>query len=190
MVRVLYGRGPGCPRLRFSWAADRPSAAQEERHQTRTGPGLSFQDIPISVTPDIRGARMDDEPENWLTYDKAAERLGIKPDSVRRRAAARKWPRRRANDGRARVRIPDDALPPDVTPDVRGDVTPAFTPDTSEELNTARVELAALSAELAGVRDRLADTKADRDQWRAQAELLAETRKPVVGILGRLFRRG
>lgn len=130
---------------------------------------------------------MADDPETWLTYDEAAVRLNIKPDSVRRRAAARKWGRRMGNDGRARVRIPDDALPPDV----RGDVAPALTPDTSEELNAARVELAALRAELAGIQDRLHDTQADRDRWRAQAELLAETRKPVVvGILGRLFGRG
>lgn len=129
---------------------------------------------------------MADDPETWLTYDEAAVRLNIKPDSVRRRAAARKWGRRMGNDGRARVRIPDDALPPDV----RGDVAPALTPDTSEELNAARVELAALRAELAGIQDRLHDTQADRDRWRAQAELLAETRKPVVvGILGRLFGR-
>lgn len=128
---------------------------------------------------------MGDDPENWLTYDEAAERLQIKPDSVRRRAAARKWARRMGNDGKARVRIPDDAIPPDV----REDVTPARTPDMSEELNGARTEIATLRAELAGVRDRLSDTQADRDRWRAQAELLAETRKPVVGILGWLFRR-
>lgn len=128
---------------------------------------------------------MGDDPEMWLTYDEAASRLGILPDSVRRRAAARKWPRRLGNDGRARVRIPEDAIPPDV----RGDVTPALPPDTSAELNEARVEISALKAELAGVRDRLTDTQEDRDRWRAQAELLAETRKPVVGILGWLFRR-
>jgi hypothetical protein len=29
-----------------------------------------------------------------------------------------------------------------------------------------------------------------RDRWRAQAELLAETRKPVIGFLGRLLGRG
>jgi hypothetical protein len=129
---------------------------------------------------------MGDDPANWLTYDEAAERLGIKPDSVRRRAAARKWPRRLGNDGRARIRIPDEAIPPDV----RGDITPALPPDASAELNAARVELSGLRAELAGVRNRLHDTQADRDRWRAQAELLAETRKPVIGFLGRLLGRG
>jgi hypothetical protein len=129
---------------------------------------------------------MGDDPELWLTYEEAAERLQIKPDSVRRRAAARKWARRLGNDGRARVRIPPDAI----TPDIRGDVTPALTPDTSAELNEARVEISALKAELAGVLDRLTDTQEDRDRWRAQAELLAETRKPVIGFLGRLLGRG
>jgi predicted flap endonuclease-1-like 5' DNA nuclease len=129
---------------------------------------------------------MGDDPELWLTYEEAAGRLQIKPDSVRRRAAARKWPRRLGNDGKARVRIPEDALPPDV----KGDVTPILTPDASAELNEARVEISALKAELAGVRDRLSDTQTDRDRWRAQAELLAETRKPVIGFLGRLLGRG
>jgi len=124
---------------------------------------------------------MGDDPEMWLTYDDAASRLGILPDSVRRRAAARKWPRRLGNDGRARVRIPDDALPPDVG----GDVTPALTPDTSEELNAARVELAALRAELAGVRDRLADTQTDRDRL---AALLEKALEPQPGLIERLSR--
>jgi len=124
---------------------------------------------------------MDDDPEMWLTYDKAAERLNIKPDSVRRRAAARKWARRLGNDGRARVRIPDDALPPDV----RGDVTPALPPDASAELNEARVEIATLRAELAGVRGRLTDTQADRDRL---AGLLEKSLKPRPGLLERLSR--
>jgi len=124
---------------------------------------------------------MGDDPEMWLTYDDAASRLGILPDSVRRRAAARKWPRRLGNDGRARVRIPDDALPPDVG----GDVTPALTPDTSEELNAAGVELAALRAELAGVRDRLADTQTDRDRL---AALLEKALEPRPGLLERIAK--
>jgi hypothetical protein len=124
---------------------------------------------------------MGDDPELWLTYEEAAERLNIKPDSVRRRAAARKWPRRLGNDSRARVRIPDDAIPPDV----RGDVTPALPPDASAELNEARVEIATLRAEVAGVRDRLTDTQADRDRL---AALLETALQPRPGLLERLAR--
>lgn len=124
---------------------------------------------------------MGDNPELWLTYEEAAERLQIKPDSVRRRAAARKWARRLGNDGLARVRIPDNAIPPDV----RGDVTPALPPDASAELNEARVEIATLRAELAGVLDRLADTQADRDRL---AALLERALEPRPGLLERLVR--
>lgn len=124
---------------------------------------------------------MGDDPELWLTYEEAAKRLHIKPDSVRRRAAARKWSRRLGNDGLARVRIPTDAIPPDVG----GDVTPARTPDTSEELNAARVELSGLRAELAGVRDRLTDAQANRDRL---AALLEKALEPRPGLLERIAR--
>jgi hypothetical protein len=127
---------------------------------------------------------MGDDPELWLTYEEAAERLNIKPDSVRRRAAARKWARRLGNDGRARVRIPPDAIPPDI----EGDVTPTVPPDGSAELNAARVELAALRAELAGVRDRLHDTQADRDRLAALLEKALEPRPSLLERLARLVR--
>ena len=127
---------------------------------------------------------MGDDPENWLTYDEAAERLGIKPDSVRRRAAARKWARRLGNDGKARVRIQENTLPPDV----RGDVTPDIPPDASAELNEARVEISALKAELAGVRDRLHDTQADRDRLAALLETALQPRPSLLERLARLVR--
>jgi hypothetical protein len=125
---------------------------------------------------------MGDDPELWLTYEEAAGRLQIKPDSVRRRAAARKWARRLGNDGRARVRIPPDAIPPDIG----GDVTPAVPPDGSAELNAARVELAALRAELAGVRNRLSDTQADKDRL---AGLLEKALERPPGLIERLVGR-
>lgn len=127
---------------------------------------------------------MADDPETWLTYDEAAQQLRIKPDSVRRRAAARKWARRLGNDGRARVRIPPDSIPPDIG----GDVAPALTPDTSEELNAARVELAALRAELAGIQDRLHDTQADRDRLAALLEKALEPRPGLIDRLSQLVR--
>lgn len=44
---------------------------------------------------------------NWMTYAEAAISLGIKPESVKRQARAKKWPRMLGNDGRALVKIPD-----------------------------------------------------------------------------------
>lgn len=108
----------------------------------------------------------------FLTYDEAADRLGIKPDSVRRRARARKWPRRKGNDGKAQVGIPPDAL--------GADDPPGPPPDT---------EAAELRVENRMLRERLDELREERNRWRDQAERLAETRKPVAGIFGRIFRR-
>jgi hypothetical protein len=47
--------------------------------------------------------------ETWLTYREAGERLGCTAEVVRYRALRGKWPRRRGNDGRARVQLPEDA---------------------------------------------------------------------------------
>lgn len=67
-VRVLYGRGPGCPRLLFFWAADRPSAAQEKSHQPRSRPGLSYQDSPDIITM-MTGVR------SWVTIRSCGSRM-------------------------------------------------------------------------------------------------------------------
>lgn len=112
----------------------------------------------------------------FLTYDQAAERLGIKPDSVRRRARSRKWPRRQGNDGRTMVGIPPDVLAPDNPPG------PPPGPPTDPGSAELRVEVRML-------RERLDEVREDRDRWRDQAERLASEPRPVVGFLARLFRR-
>lgn len=159
-------------------------------------PELEKSGIPGIVTPDIGGAIMGDDPEIWLTYEEAAARLGIKADSVRRRAASRKWPRRQGNDGLARVRIPPDAIRIPAP-----DATPAITPDDPDgrlrdeiaaltvRLSEAREELASAKADASGLRDRLADTQADRDRWRGMAEKLSEAQVVPVGFWARLFGR-
>jgi len=146
----------------------------------------------------------DDDPELWLTYDEAAKRLGIKPDSVRRRAASRKWPRRQGNDGLARIRIPPDKIRIQ-----NPDATPAIIPDNPDEglrielgqtrrqLSEAREELAAARAEISGIRERLADTQAERDRLTRLLDRALEPR-PVqsvaattqLGFWARLFGRG
>jgi hypothetical protein len=49
--------------------------------------------------------------DEWLTYREAAERIGSTPEAVRYRAMRGKWQRRRGNDGRARIQLPDDPNP-------------------------------------------------------------------------------
>lgn len=116
----------------------------------------------------------------FLTYDEAAERLGIKPESVRRRARARKWPRRKGNDGKAQVGIPPDALGEDDPPGPPPGPPPGTNTDT---------EAAELRVENRMLRERLDELREERDRWRDQAERLAKTGKPVVGIFGRIFGR-
>lgn len=121
---------------------------------------------------------MGDDPDLvWLTYDEAAGRLGIQADSVRRRAASRKWPRRRGNDGFARVGIPRSIIP---------DATPELTPDNPDNSGRLREDLATAKAEIEGLEARLVDTQAERDRL---AVLLERALEPRPGILSRIFGR-
>lgn len=113
----------------------------------------------------------------FLTYEEAATRLGIKADSVRRRARARKWPRRTGNDGKTQVGIPPDALGADDPPGT----PPGPPPD---------MDATELRVENRMLRERLDELRDERDRWREQAERLAEAGRPVVGIFGRIFGRG
>jgi len=118
---------------------------------------------------------------DWLTYAEAAERLGIKPESVKKRAIRKGWPRQQGNDGLARICLPDgthvsshvpDAVSSHVPRDMSGD-------DTRERLASAETEVRLL-------RERLADLTADRERWRHMAERLSHLR---IGFFSRLFRR-
>lgn len=113
----------------------------------------------------------DDTNGEWLTYADAAIRLGIKADSVRRRAAARKWKRQQGNDGLARVLIPLDAIP-----DVSPANTPVVTPDDPALIARLAIAEARLADALQAISDgrkALDDMRSDRDAWKRQAETLA-----------------
>lgn len=126
---------------------------------------------------------------DWLTYAEAAERLGIKPESVKKRAIRRGWPRQQGNDGLARVRLPDDLsahnVPGPVTRHTAGDAT-----GDSE----IRERLASAETEIRLLRERMDDLTADRDALRDALAAAASHPRPVEavrgGILARLFRRG
>lgn len=128
---------------------------------------------------DDGGAHMADNPDTvWMTYEDAGRALGIKADSVRRRAASRKWPRRRGNDGLARVGIPAEIIP---------DGTPFVTPEVPDESGRIREELAASEARLEMAERRAIELAEDRDRWRQLAEKLSE--RQSLGLVARLFGR-
>jgi hypothetical protein len=123
------------PRPPMSWK-------QDASDDCRGGAPASI----IRSRPPAKGSSMDGE---WLTYAEAAEVMRIKPDSVKRRARARNWPRRLGNDGLARVQLPP--------PDASGDTSPHDDPPLSARLAVAENEARLL-------RERVADLMTERDR--------------------------
>lgn len=125
--------------------------------------------------------------EEWLTYAEAAEHLGIKVESVKKRAQRRLWRRRTGNDGRTRVLLPTDSpapIPADIPTTLPPDSPPVSVPDDTRE------RLAAAETEVRLLRERVADLTADRDAMRdalARAASQAQTVGRVGGFWARLF---
>lgn len=140
------------------------------------------------ITGEFMDAIMAEGDEyQYMTYDEAATLLRIKPDSVRRRAAMRKWPKKQGNDRKARVGIPVEIIPDD-TPAP----THAIIPDETglrEELATTKEALARMEGQAEATAARLIDLAADRDAWRQQAERLASEPRTSAGFFGRIFGR-
>lgn len=122
----------------------------------------------------------------WRTYQEAADLLGIKPQSVKKRAIRRHWPRMTGNDGLARVQLPDDALPT-VPVDIPGDVSPSADDIADRfrtELAEAQEALARAEGENAANRERITDLMTERDRLLS----LLETRP--AGFWARLLGKG
>lgn len=132
----------------------------------------------------ITGDSMGDDTEHrFMTYDDAAKILRIKPDSVRRRAASRRWPKQRGNDRKARVGIPVDIIPDDTPTIILDEIA------LREELATTKQALARMEGQAEATTARLVDLAADRDAWKAQAERLASEPRTVapVSLWSRIF---
>ena len=145
-------------------------------------------DIFHSIMGKITGDSMADDTEHrFMTYEDAAKLLRIKPDSVRRRAASKRWPKQRGNDRKARVGIPVDIIPDGIPA-----LTPAIIPDEvalREELAATKQALARMEGQAEATTARLVDLAADRDAWKAQAERLASEPRTVapVSLWSRIF---
>src|SRR5829696_302279 len=68
----------------------------------------------------------------WLTYDEAAVALRISPESVRRLAQRRKWPRRPGNDGKVRLGVPAERL--EAATPVAGDSSSDAAPNAARDV--------------------------------------------------------
>lgn len=131
--------------------------------------------------------------ETWFTYADAAARLGIKPDSVKRRARARRWPRRTGNDGLVQIQVPEEVLPerrPDNPPDIPDTIRPNDPPLNAlrERAETAERQAAAQQARADALAEQVADLRTERDRL---LTIIEEGSKSVrtIGFLDRLFGR-
>jgi len=111
----------------------------------------------------------------WLCYREAAERLGSTPDAIRYRALRGKWPRRRGNDGRARVQLPENAQAVR-TPSEQPVRTPSTRASEGPLIKALEAHVATLKEQLAAAETRLEKQAAELTDRTAQhaAELVAE----------------
>jgi hypothetical protein len=104
----------------------------------------------------------------WLTYGEAAARLGVSIDAIRRRAARGHWARMAGNDGRARIRLPDDL--PIRRLDAAQDDTPTLVRVLEDHVATLKADIARLTAELADERERAGEAEARLREETARAD--------------------
>lgn len=101
-----------------------------------------------------------------MTYAEAARILGIKVESVMRRARNRKWHKELGNDGLARIAVPLSALSPDSPPVLPTDIPKDHPMD--DPVISARI--ATLETEVRMLREVVVDLRQDRDAWRDQVQ--------------------
>lgn len=124
--------------------------------------------------------------EQWLTYVEAAQQLGIKIDSVKRRARARHWARRTNNGGIVQVAIPSDILAErrsDAPPDDPHSISVGHPPPS------AHAEAEAQRARADALAEQVKDLRAERDRL---LTIIENQSRPIDvrrhGILDRIER--
>src|SRR3954463_11302296 len=134
----------------------------------------------------------------WLTYDEIAQKLRVARESARQLAIRRRWPRRKGNDGKARVGVPEEALhPSDGTSDVTGqdpsdgpsDVTgrdTAVVRVLTRHISRLECEITILKQERETERTRLQaeidEMRRERDQERINAVALQVEAAPAPAL--------
>lgn len=133
------------------------------------------------------------EDVRLLTYDEIASAFGITRESARQLVIRKRWGRRKGNDGKARIEVPEEALenvsPPEHTPPAPSDNTgddpsdrtssstgddPSHdTSDLSAAVAILERHTGRLEGELAAMRVKLETMEGERDVERARAGQVA-----------------
>jgi hypothetical protein len=110
--------------------------------------------------------------DEWLTYEQVAERLHETLRAARARAFRGRWSKMQGNDGRARVRLPDEPLAPAREPARGASVRPtdaALVHALEGHVETLKAQLA---EETAALREHNATLKAEIDHRGAEIDTL------------------
>src|SRR5262249_11431150 len=114
-------------------------------------------------------------------------RRPVTPEAVRRRAFRSKWARQPGNDGRTRVRVPDD--PPVTRPPAGLPDTPALVLALEAHIATLKTDIERLTTELAGERAELAGERAARQTDQEQLAAARAAADRATAELVELARR-
>jgi hypothetical protein len=104
---------------------------------------------------------------DWLTYREAAERLNCTAEAARYRAMRGRWARKRGNDGRARIQLPDEPPHP-VEPPLNPRSTPVRKAFDPALLHALEAHVATLKTENERLAAQLGDAAVDLATERAR----------------------
>jgi hypothetical protein len=133
------------------------------------------------------GAQDVTEDVRLLTYDEIASAFGITRESARQLVIRKRWSRKKGNDGKARIEVPEEALSAPRTSEATPPVTPTdpsahtgddTSDDTSDEAcddpSVATVltrHIERIERELDHARSLLSVVTTERDRERAERDL-------------------
>jgi predicted RNase H-like nuclease (RuvC/YqgF family) len=105
----------------------------------------------------------------WLTYDEIATEMGIERESARQLAIRKRWVRRRGNDGKARVGVPEEELQArtaDATPQIPSDSPSNSTAPDPSVIQVLTRHISRLEEEIKALKD-----QHDADRAHLQSEI-------------------
>jgi hypothetical protein len=114
----------------------------------------------------VQVTAMSDE---WLTYEEVAKRLAVTPRAARARAFRGRWSKTMGNDGRARVRVPDERPAPARNTTVRP-TDPALADALRGQLATLESHIKTLQADNEVLKQDLAAERQRSDEATAGFE--------------------